>query len=268
MSAAAASLTSRPALLNATGAFVLAAVVNSLLHESAHAVAGLVQGLTPTLSPFAVHYVPTPTSAQEIVTALAGPVWSLVMGAVLLAAARSWGTGFTRLFWLWLAFMGMMNFVGYMFIAPFVPAGDTGRALALLKAPGWVFILVSLLGAAMLFGLAYLFARQVKRYASGLEGERVLAFRAWAFGTLVTVVLTVTELLLVRPAIGDIVAVGLYAFAVAVFAPMQFIFSRRVPRMPGEELSLARPSRTGLILAGVAVLAVIVLAAVGGVRLG
>jgi hypothetical protein len=255
-------------LLNAAAAFVLAAIVNSLLHESAHAVAGLVEGLTPTLSPFSVTYDPVPSSAQGVVTALAGPVWSLVMGAVLLGIAQSWGTGFSRLFWLWLSFMGVMNFVGYLEIAPFVKAGDTGRALTLLRAPGWVFILVALVGVALQFALAYLFARRIKRYTDGIEGERVLAFRAWAIGTLVTVVLTVSELLLLQPGRGVTLPVAVYAVAVGIFAPMQFIFSRRVPKVPVEELSLARPSRPGLILAGLAVLAVIVLAAVGGVRLG
>jgi hypothetical protein len=268
VSAAPAPFATRPALLNAAGAFVLAAIVNSLLHESAHAVAGLTQGLTPTLTPFSVSYDPQPTSAQEVITALAGPVWSLVMGAVLLVVARSWGTGFTRLFWLWLGFMGVMNFVGYLEIAPFVSAGDTGRALTLLHAPGWVFILVALLGAAMQFGLAYLFARQVKRYTSGIEDERVLAFRAWAAGTLVVAVLTVLELLLVQPDVGAVVAVGMYALAVGIFAPMQFIFSRRVPRVQLEDLALARSSRTGLAVAALAATAMIILAAVGGVRLG
>jgi hypothetical protein len=68
---------------------------------------------------------------------------------------------------------------------------------------------------------------------------------------------------------GSLVAVGLYAFAVGIFAPMQFIFSRRVPKVPVEELLVdTQQSRTGLILTVLAVAAVVVLAAVGGVRLG
>ena len=164
--------------------------------------------------------------------------------------------------------MWVMNFVGYLVIAPFVSAGDTGRALTLLHAPGWVFILVSLFGVAMQFGLAYLFARQVKPYTAGIEGERVLAFRAWAIGTLINVALITTELLLATPDMGSAVAVGLYAFAVAIFAPMQFIFSRRVPKLQVEDLAVTRLSRAGLIVTGLAVIAVIVLAAAGGVRLG
>ncbi len=125
-----------------------------------------------------------------------------------------------------------------------------------------------MLGVALQFGLGYLFARQTKRYTSGLQGERVLALRAWAIGTLVNVVLTEIQLLLLQPEGDAIVAVSLYAFAVGIFAPMQFIFSRRVPRVPVEDLPVNRPSRAGLILTVLAAAAVIVLAAAGGITLG
>jgi hypothetical protein len=49
---------------------------------------------------------------------------------------------------------------------------------------------------------------------------------------------------------------------------MQFIFSRRVPKLQVEDLTLTRLSGAGLIVTGLAVIAVIVLAAAGGVRLG
>lgn len=258
----------RSALLNAAVAFVLAAMVNSLLHELAHAAAGLAQGLTPTVTPFSVDYRPDPTAGQEIVLALAGPVWSLVMGLALMAVARSWGTGFVRLFWLWLAFMGVMNFAGYLLIAPFVTAGDTARALTLVGAPGWVFVLVAVVGAALQFGLAYLFAGQVSRYTDGVAGERVIAFRAWAVGTLVVILLTVAELVMVGPPAGAIVAVAAYSFAVGIFAPMQFLFRGRVPPQAKEDLGLDRLSRTGLGVTVAVAVALLVLAAVGGLTLG
>jgi hypothetical protein len=64
------------------------------------------------------------------------------------------------------------------------------------------------------------------------------------------------------------VAVGLYSIAVRIFAPMQFLFSRRVPTVPVEILPLARPSRAGLVVTRLAAAPAIVLAAVGGIRLG
>ena len=149
--------------------------MNTLLHESAHAVAGLSLGLTATLSPFSVDYDGQTTTRQDIITAAAGPVFSLVMGLVLMVVARNWGRGVVRLFWMWLAFMGVMNFVGYCFIAPFAQAGDTGQVLALLHTPWWGFVLVAAAGVAGQFLLARRFAVEVKRYAATKPEERRLA---------------------------------------------------------------------------------------------
>lgn len=59
-------------------------MVNSLLHEAAHAVAGLVLGLTPTITPLSVSYEPEGTREQQIITAAAGPLFSLAMGLILM----------------------------------------------------------------------------------------------------------------------------------------------------------------------------------------
>ena len=140
------------------------------------------------------------STAGVIITALAGPVFSLVMGLVVMVVARSWGRGFCRLFWMWLSFMGVMNFVGYCFIAPFAQAGDTGQALALLGAPGWVCVLVGLVGVAVASSwLARRFAVEVKRYADGRgRGAAARPSSAWIIGTPVVIVLTVVELSLLQ----------------------------------------------------------------------
>ncbi len=152
-------------LANSTLAFVLAAIVNTTLHELAHAVAGLTQGLVPTLAPFSVSYTPEGTPGQQIVTAAAGPTFSLVMGVLLMVLARRWGKGLVRLFFVWLAFMGVMNFVGYLIIAPIAQVGDTGQVLSLAGAPGLVYVAVLVVGVAGQFTLGYLFSWQIKRYA-------------------------------------------------------------------------------------------------------
>jgi hypothetical protein len=87
-------------------------------------------------------------------------------------------------------------------------------------------------------------------------------------GTLANLVLSVLELLLVAPATGAVVAVSFYALAVAVFAPMQFMFSNRVPRVPLDHLPIDRLSRVGLAVTALGTAAMVVLAAAGGVRLG
>ncbi len=249
-----------------TLAFVLAAVVSNTLHEGAHAVAGLAQGLTPTLTPFSVDYTPEGSAHEQVVATAAGPLFSLVLGLVLMRVARSWGHGTARLFWMWLPAVSVMNFAGYLFIAPFAQVGDTGQVLGRLGAPGWLFVLSSVLGALLQLGLARHFAVQVKRYARDLEAERSLAFQPWLLGTLAVLVMGVVQTqLLGAPA--DVAAVVIaYTLAVGVFAPMQFIFSRRVSAVP-EELALGRLTRPTVLTVAVAA-ALVVLAAVGGVRLG
>lgn len=248
-------------------AFVLAAIVSSTLHELAHAAAGLVQGLTPTVSPFSVDYVPDGTAAQQVVTAAAGPLFSLVLGLVLLGVARHWGPGTVRLFWLWLTFVALMNFVGYLMIAPVAQVGDTGKVLELLDAPGWVYVLVLVLGVAGLFALAYGFATQIGRYAPDLAVERQLAFRAWIIGTLATMTLSLVELLALGAESDAFVVVLMYSLAVGIFAPMQFLFRSRVRASP-EVLQVDQIPRAGIALTALFAVAMVVLAGVGGVTLG
>lgn len=252
---------------SATISFVLASMVNSLLHESAHAAAGLALGLTPTISPFNVDFAPAGSTTQQVVTAAAGPLFSLAMGLVLMTVARSWGRGFARLFWMWLSFMGVMNFAGYCFIAPWARAGDTGKVLALLDAPLAVSLLVGLVGAAAVVWLSRRFAVEVKRYAQDLTTERQLAFRPWLIGTPIIIVLSVAELARFDVPIAPRLLILMYGVALGIFAPMQFIFRDRVHNAL-EPLVLERVSVVGLgLTVAVGVLSV-VLAGVGGLTLG
>jgi hypothetical protein len=257
----------RTLTLNATVAFVLAGMVNSLLHECAHAVAGLAVGLVPTITPFAVSYEPEGTARQQMITAAAGPLFSLVLGLVLLVVAHRWGRGFGRLVWMFLAFMGVMNFVGYCFIAPFARAGDTGTVLTLLGAPQWVFIVVGMVGVAGQFWLARRFAVEVKRYAAEPAQQRQIAYFPWLIGTPVFVLLTLLELIMLQLPAQYAVLILVYSVAFGVFAPMQFIFSRRVHNTL-EPLSLAPVPVAGLVLTGLVAVLGIALAAIGGLRVG
>jgi hypothetical protein len=266
-SAALAPPHGRTLTANATLAYVIAAIVNSLLHESAHAVAALALGLTPTISPFSAEVAEQPTDSQQIIVAAAGPVFSLVMGLVLMVVARRWGRGVVRLFWMWLPFMGVMNFVGYCFIAPFAQAGDTGQVLALLKVPGPVFFVVAAVGIGGQFLLARRFAVEVKRYATDKSAERLLAYFPWLIGTPILIVLTLVELLLLEVPVAELVLVAAYSVAFGIFAPMQFIFSDKV-RNTFEALTLRRVNVSAIAVAGLVSVLDVTLAGIGGVRLG
>lgn len=261
------AITRRRLTTAAALSFVLAAMVNSMLHEAAHAVAGLALGLTPTISPFSVSYEPEGTATQQIITAAAGPLFSLAMGLILLVAARQWGTGFVRLFFMWLPFMGVMNLVGYCFIAPFAHAGDTGQVLALLAAPSLVFVAVGLLGVVGQFLLAWRFAVEVKRYTSSKHEERQLAYFPWLIGTPIIVGVTLLELIMLQVPAVYVVLILAYSVAFGVFAPMQFIFSSRVSNS-FEQLELTGNLKFPIAVTVVVALLELGLAAIGGLQLG
>ena len=259
--------TRRVLTANATISFVLASMVNSLLHESAHAVAGLALGTTPTILPFGVDFPPGRSTSQQVITAAAGPLFSLGMGLVLMAVARGWGRGIGRLFWMWLAFMGVMNFAGYCFIAPFARAGDTGRVLALLGAPLVVTILVGVIGAAGVIWLSRRFAIEVKRYATDITTERQLAFHPWLIGTPLIMVMSVAQLVQLDIPIAPLILVLMYNVAFGIFAPMQFNFRNRV-RNAFEPRAMDRVSVVGLVVTVAVGVFSVILAGVGGLTLG
>lgn len=145
--------------------------------------------------------------------------------------------------------------------------GDTGRALSLRKAPGWVYVAVALVGAAGQFWLAYAFARSVRRYSSDLNDERQLALYAWIIGTAMVMALTVIEVVAVGVEPAVVFVVVFYSFAVGIFAPMQFLFHSRFPAL-GERLRLQKDIGVGVAVTVLLALALIVLAALGGLRLG
>jgi len=180
----------RRLLVASTTALVLAATVTVTLHELAHAVAGLALGLVPTLHASFVTYDPDPTDADQVVTAAAGPLFSLGLGVVVHLATRSAGRGPGRLAWMWAGLLPLQNFAGYLVIAPFARAGDTGRVLALLDAPALVYVLAVLLGVALTLLNARLLAGQVTRYARTPDDLRRLVLFPWLIGTGTVVVLT------------------------------------------------------------------------------
>lgn len=179
----------RPALLSSSVAFLLALLLTITWHELGHALAAVALGLRPTLYPFSVD-TRAVSDAQQVTTALAGPVLSLVTGAVLLAVhARLSRTGFWPLTLLWLGLAGVQTFAGYLITGVFVRSGDIGKALDLTGAPLWVGVVVFALG----WGLTYLNGRHATRQLLRLTDParklapqlRDLGLFAWLLATVV-----------------------------------------------------------------------------------
>lgn len=252
-------------LASSTVALVLGVSVAVLLHESSHAVAGLLRGYTPTLYADAVDYSPEPDRLTRIVTAATGPVFSLVLGLAVFALGRSVGRGFVRLFLLWLGLVSMQNFFGYLLIAPFAGVGDTGQVMGLLEAPGWAYVVVGVLGAVLTVLNARLLAGQVIRYAAGRDELRHTVLFPWLIGTAILVALTPVELARAHLDPGALPVIMAGAVSSAIFAPMFTFFYRRL-RAPYERLDLRLPWIPLAVLVVLEALVIIVVAP--GIRLG
>lgn len=185
------SLNSR--LVNSAVAFALAVLVATTLHEVAHAVAGVLQGRSPELFAFSVDQGPG-TEAQRLVTALTGPLFSLVSGLLILCIPMRGVAPFWRLCWLWLGLASVQSFNGYLITGPLVTAGDIGNAWRLLDVPG----IVPWVGFVVGWVLTYLLGR----HAAGRFGELLddpdrvrtdlpaIAIYGWLVGTALAVVLS------------------------------------------------------------------------------
>lgn len=174
----------------ATLAFVTAVSIVILIHESSHVVAGLALGYENVLFPFGVTHQPEPSPADAAIAALTGPAFSLITGAIAMAwqPFRARG-GYGQLLWLWLAWVSLMEGVGYLLLTPF-GIGDTGMTAASYDAALWITAPVGALGVAGTIWLAARFAVPLLRHTDGsLHAMRSMAFYPWMIGTAIALAL-------------------------------------------------------------------------------
>lgn len=248
----------RPAsyTLSTTLAFVSAVTIVVALHELSHAVAGLALGYGNTLYPFGVTHHPDPSQGDAAIAALTGPVFSLVIGAIAMVwqplRARR---GYAHLLWLWVAWVSLMEGVGYLLLTPF-GIGDTGSTATSYDVPIWITAPVGALGVLGTIWLAIRFAVPLLRHTDGsLAQMRSVAFYPWMIGTAGCLALAALYLVLAGDAFSadDMVGVLMGTFALGVWAPMALPFTtrarRREPQLPGSEpLQLARIPVAGVVL--------------------
>ena len=136
-------------LLNATCVYIAAFLLTELLHELAHALMALALGGQPVLYNSSVRNLDSLSNSKQVLVALAGPVFSLLQGLVVLVFARkSRATGPVALFALFFGAFGVINFLGYLMITPFVPYGDLGQVAAIWRLP-----MPLVIGAAVAAGI-------------------------------------------------------------------------------------------------------------------
>jgi hypothetical protein len=185
---------------NAICLYIAAYLLTVMLHEVGHATMSWVLGGQPILYNTSVQNANKALSDMaRVQIAAAGPVLSLLQGALLLAVVRrcrmegTWG-----LFWLYMGVFGMVNFLGYVMIAPLVTGGDTGQIVALLHVPAWVqwptAVLALLLLMQTIGGTAPLFARLLPAGLLANKEAQTQAMRSliawpWLVGSIVLVLL-------------------------------------------------------------------------------
>jgi len=190
----------RALAFNAILLYIAAYLITIMLHETGHALMSLALGGRPVLYSTSVQNANRHLADSALVLiAAAGPLLSLVQGASLLAWLRyrpakgAWG-----LFWLYMAAFGLINFLGYLLIAPVVKGGDTGQIMALLHVPTavqWVgavlglYTLVKVIGSTAPLFLGLLPTEMQVEAAQRITALRGIIWWPWLVGSVVLVVL-------------------------------------------------------------------------------
>lgn len=250
-------------IVGSTLALMVGVSIMVLLHETSHAVAGVLLGYLPTQVPFAVGYTPEPPPDAEAIEAITGPIFSLVSGLIGLAidvAVRPFSSRpFWRLVWLWTIFLSIEEAVGYFVIVGILSAGDTGVAFAAWGVPAWGYIVATVLGIGAMFANGWLFSRPIIAMTTSMKEKYALAFWPWIAGTVLFGLLT-TLYVLLTPGVDEATVVAVLAAVpgAAVFAPISFMFGTN--RFEGAA-PVALPKRpvAGIVLLGVLVVVNLVL---------
>lgn len=143
--------------VNSITLYVIAFLLTTIVHELAHAFAGLLYNGEPVLHHNYVEHLTDHLSIrQQVIIALAGPIASLIQGIIAgIVYFKSKRRGLIELFILWFFILGMFNFLGYLMTGPMFQSGDIGKVHLLLNIPLLIQILIACVGAAILLIVAY-----------------------------------------------------------------------------------------------------------------
>lgn len=129
--------------------------MTAALHEAGHGLVAQFLGFSPHIYAF---YENNPSgSAHATLTILAaGPITSLVLGAIFWAWYRSSKPRYSygRLLLLWLALIGVMEFVNYLIVTPWLAGGDTAQIADVLRWPTIARYGLTAIGVALVVILA------------------------------------------------------------------------------------------------------------------
>jgi len=141
--------------INSALAFAIAQLLMAVLHETGHGLAAQALGFSPRIYAF-FEDNPTGTPAQSLIILAAGPLASLLFGTLFLGLffRQKPHYGFTRLLLFWLAWLGILAFVNYLIVTPWLSAGDTAHIADLLGWPAAPRYAVAAIGIVIVVLLA------------------------------------------------------------------------------------------------------------------
>lgn len=161
-------------LVNLISIIVVAFGLTTFLHEFAHAITARLFGVNSTLFHTYVSFDNSITStSQELFILSSGPLISFFQAILFLTLLRKKNKiDFIGLFYLWMGIIGMVVFLGYMMMGPFIPYGDTGKIYTILATP--TYISFSLAALAMV-GIILFFRKLTPLFIDFLFNLRALS---------------------------------------------------------------------------------------------
>jgi hypothetical protein len=124
--------------------------LTAALHETGHGLAAQSLGFAPRIYAF-YEDNPSGTTAQDLIILAAGPLTSLALGMLFLALFQRGEPRYTfgRLLLFWFAWLGVLEFVNYLIVTPWLSVGDTAQIANRLGWPLWPRYLVAAAGIAI-----------------------------------------------------------------------------------------------------------------------
>jgi hypothetical protein len=178
------AVAARPTIL-----FVVAYALNTTPHEAFHALTAYMLGFNSTIFQMWVNPDPASATPDQLATiAAAGPIFSVTAGIIcLLIYATHLRLRPSGLLFLMLAFVGILCFLGPMAGAPF--GGDFHLAFGFLEAPGWIAVLVSIVGWLFIVLFTLAMGRELAGWVPGQFGRTATVLSATMAPALIGTVL-------------------------------------------------------------------------------
>ncbi len=145
-------------ILNSTVLYVITFLLTTIIHESGHAIIGLINGSEPILHHNYVEHLNSNNLliTQKVSISLAGPLISLMQGLFIgLIFIKTQKQSLFKLFLLWFSILGFSNFFGYLMTGPIFQKGDIGKVFLLMNFPLILQIIIAIIGGVILSYMAY-----------------------------------------------------------------------------------------------------------------